>query len=286
MNSVALRVQRLAPNDQVLVLLYLAQLRGDRARISPADIENLMVELVLPVPFRVSNVLAALEREGRASRSPGRGAVWAVTPEGRQSLSNLDFVGDLRALLAEVASTGASLLGGMVHPLLPSSLAPPELVHGVQGFLTRHPFETNVFGMTRFPSDEDEEDPVRDALTVAAGVCSDHGLFFSLASDRAIADDLWANVSAHMWSGKYGIAFFEDRLDRGVNYNMTIEVGSMLMAGRRCALLKDISITSLPTDLVGKIYKAVDLDDSSTVEGQLHRWCREDLALGSCAKCA
>ena len=98
-------------------------------------------------------------------------------------------------------------------------------------------------------------------------------------------DDLWTNVAAHMWASRYGIAFFEDRRKRGVNYNLTIEVGAMLMSGRRCALLKDRSIASLPTDLVGRIYKPVDLDDGETVMTALHSWFRDDLAISSCKEC-
>jgi hypothetical protein len=88
-----------------------------------------------------------------------------------------------------------------------------------------------------------------------------------------------------MWASRYGIAFFEDRRSRGVNYNLTIEVGAMLMTGRRCALLKDNSIERLPSDLVGHIYKAVDLDDPSSVAAALHAWLRDDLALGPCTSC-
>jgi len=69
-----------------------------------------------------------------------------------------------------------------------------------------------------------------------------------------------------MWASRYGVAFFEDRRGRRVNYNLTIEIGSMLMTGRRCALLKDTSVEKLPTDLVGKIYKEVDLDHVKTVD--------------------
>jgi hypothetical protein len=93
-----------------------------------------------------------------------------------------------------------------------------------------HPFETNVFGMTRFPDTSEtgkQPDPVVPALKAAREVCRLHGLQFHLASDRAIVDDLWANVAAHMWASQYGIAFFEDRRDRGMNYNLTLEVGSM-----------------------------------------------------------
>jgi len=42
-----------------------------------------------------------------------------------------------------------------------------------------------------------------------------------------------------MWAGRYGIGFFEDRRARGINYNLTIEVGGMLVMGRRLALLRD-----------------------------------------------
>lgn len=59
----------------------------------------------------------------------------------------------------------------------------------------------------------------------------------------------------------------------------------MLMAGRRCALIKDSSIERLPTDLVGRIYKEVDLDDPGTVRDALHRWIRDDLRLGACRNC-
>lgn len=142
--------------------------------------------------------------------------------------------------------------------------------------------------MTRFPDRSESKkgpDPVNPALEVAREVCLHHGLQFHLASDRAIVDDLWQNVAAHMWASRYGIAFFENRRDRGLNYNLTIEVGSMLITGRRCALLKDCSVPQLPTDLVGQIYKNVDLDKPKTISDALHIWLRDDLNLGTCSSC-
>ena len=114
-------------------------------------------------------------------------------------------------------------------------------------------------------------------LKVAAEVCSDHGLFFSVASDRAIVDDLWANVlGPHVGEQvRRGLLRRSSRPLARCD-NMTIEVGSMLMAGRRCALLKDTSIAALPTDLVGKIYKPVDIGHAESVRRELHKWCRED----------
>jgi hypothetical protein len=197
----------------------------------------------------------------------------------------LDFENHLPTLAVEAKADSGSQLGGAIHPLLPPEVAPPDLALGLRRFLADHPFETNVFGMTRFPSVGDEVDPVRSALEIARSVISLHGLEFHMASDRAIVDDLWANVTAHMWGAKFGIAFFEDRRGRGINHNMMIEVGALLMTGRRCALLRDRSVEAMPTDLVGKIYKPVDLDDASSVEDALHTWLRDDIGVGVCDRC-
>jgi hypothetical protein len=170
--------------------------------------------------------------------------------------------------------------------VVPPALAPPGLLQGLQRFLDNHPFETNVFAMTRFPESEDNDsDPVAPAIRAARDVCAMHGLELHLASDRAIQDELWANVTAHMWASRYGLAFFEDRMKKGLNYNLTIEVGGMLTTGRRCALLRDSSVKAMPTDLVGQIYKPVDLSDTAAVATLVHEWIRDDLVLGSCRSC-
>jgi hypothetical protein len=98
---------------------------------------------------------------------------------------------------------------------------------------------------------------------------------------------LWTNVAAHMWASRYGIGFFEDLAEPplGLNYNLTTEVGAMLMTGRRCCLLKDPSINMLPTDLVGRIRKDVSLQDRDAVRSRLHAWIRDDLGLGACPRC-
>jgi hypothetical protein len=59
----------------------------------------------------------------------------------------------------------------------------------------------------------------------------------------------------------------------------------MMTTGRRCALLRDKSIKTMPTDLVGHIYKSVDLGKTKTVADALHRWIRDDLGSGSCDDC-
>lgn len=282
MDSVGLRIQSLDLREQVLVLALLSVQRGKSGDFQPADVISLFHDLSLPEPSNISNQLASLTKIGLVRKGNGRGN-WRVTPRGRDLATSVVAEVDLAALALEAAATGTTF-GAAPHPMISAGFAPPALVDPLRKFLEDHPFEYNVFGMTRFP-DVDASDAVSPALDEAREACRLHGLEFHLASDRAMDDDLWTNVSAHMWASKYGIAFFEDRAERGMNYNLTIEVGAMMMAGRRCALLKDSSIEKLPTDLVGRVRKDVDLDDPRTVQEVLHRWLRDDLGLGSCGEC-
>jgi len=135
------------------VILHIAQHRSSSGRAAPREIEDLFIELAITPPNEISNVIARLERNGLASRGRGRGAVWALSPRGRDRLSGLLSDSDLPALLAEARTLGASSFGGALHPILPYELAPPEISGPIALFIRDHPFETNVFGMTRFPVD-------------------------------------------------------------------------------------------------------------------------------------
>lgn len=279
-DPIALRLQGLDLQVQTLVLAALAADRVDDRVVTQAAISQLFGDFALPGPARIGNVFASLKAKKLVTAVLGRGN-YKVTPLGRmkvaEQLSGLDLV----ALVAEGASDNAPVLGRTELTLVPYTLAPPGLVQPLRGFLADHPFDTNVFGMTRFPDARaGTKDPVGRALAVAREVCKEFGLEFHLASDRAMIDDLWSNVTAHMWACRYGIGFFEDRVERGLNHNLLIEVGAMIMSGRRCALLKDGSIEKLPTDFVGMIYKSVDLDDESSVRARVQDWLKDDLRIG------
>lgn len=279
-DPVALRIQGMDLVDQTLVMVQLQADRLPDATVTPSAVSQLFEDFTLPAPTKIGNMFASLVRKKHLRKATGRG-VYKITPAGRakvaEQLSGLDFV----ALIAEGATANAPMLGQTEHALVPYTLAPPALVNPLRGFLADHPFDTNVFGMTRFPGAKaDTKDPVGRALAITREVCEDFGLEFHLASDRAITDDVWSNVAAHMWGCRYGIGFFEDRVDRGLNYNLVIEVGAMIMTGRRCALLKDGSLEKMPTDFIGMIYKSVDLEDDSTVRDRVKDWLRNDLRIG------
>lgn len=141
--------------------------------------------------------------------------------------------------------------------------------------------------MTRFPDPRNPiaGDPIEGVILAVRDALAPHGLILHRADDRIVDEDLLGNVAAYMWACRYGIALAEDRVGRGLNYNLVIEVGSMLMAGRRCTLLKDHTVPAMPTDLIGRIYKPVDLDDLDLVTSAIHAWAADDLGLGRCTSC-
>lgn len=279
MDSVGSRVQNLSPPDQVLVLARLVQDRSEVGHLSPLGVESLFDEIGLPRPPKIANVFRTLKAGGLLTPlKKGRG-IWKLTPNGLAKVASLAPEMDLAALAAEATQPLQARLGETAHPVIPPSLAPPALVGPLREFLSEFPFEQNVFGMTRFPGDE-ERDPLAPAIDRAKEVCRENGLFFHLASDRSIVDDLWANVAAHMWGCRFGVAFFEARTEAGLNYNLNIEVGSCLVLGRRMALLKDHSLAEMPTDLVGQIYLDVDLDEPESVSLALSNWLQETLRTG------
>jgi len=154
--------------------------------------------------------------------------------------------------------------------------------------LRRFPFEQNVFCMTRFPgAGAPLPDPVPAVIARLREVVEAHGMTLHVASDRQNEDDLFGNVGAYMWACQYGIGLLENRLGAvtGLNDNVLIELGSMLVIGRRCAMLKDKSAPGMPSDLTAQLYKQVNFDDLDAVGVATHRWISEDLGLGRCPDC-
>jgi hypothetical protein len=133
--------------------------------------------------------------------------------------------------------------------------------------------------MTRFARENRSEDPISAVIDTVRKALDDHGLRLHLASDAIVEDTLFANVAAYMWACRYGFALLEDRVGEGMNYNVVIEVGVMVMAGRQTALLKDTTVAALPTDLLGHIYKPTDFEDLDAVARATHSWVVDDLGL-------
>jgi hypothetical protein len=219
------------------------------------------------------------------ARGSGRDVRWSLTPTGQLRTAELVGAIDAAQLEPQLANVPGAEFGHVRHTTLPPTLAPAKWAAGIARLLERYPFETNVLCMTRFPDEGRDDDPNQAVIDTVREALKYHGLVLHLASDRIVDEDLLGNVAAFMWACQYGIGLFEDRIGKKLNYNLVTEVGAMVMAGRRCALLKDTTAPSMPTDLIGQIYKSVDFSDLAGVAEAVHLWAAEDLGLGRCAAC-
>jgi hypothetical protein len=266
----------------VLVAGHIAGLRSGDGWFPPRAVLEVFDGLRVPRPGNVRSALSRLASAALVLRRSG-GGEWSLTPLGRERVPQIVQGIDLRAVEAEMADVPGADLSDAPHAVIPPEFAPPRWQPAIARLLTRYPFDKNVFCMTRFPKSERETempDPVKGVIEVARAALSEYGLTLHLASDRNADDELFGNIAAHMWACRYGIALFETRSGDQLNDNVQIEVGGMLISGRRCALLKDRDTPSLPTDFVGHIYKPVDFDDLDAVRSVLHGWATGDLGIG------
>lgn len=286
--SLGLTIQRLPrAADRVLVVGHLVGTREGDGWFGPSDIADMFERLRLPSPGGVNQALGRLKDSGFVIRRRSGGS-WSVTPEGREHMNTLVAQLDVSSLEAEISRAGSAELEHAQHPLIPPELAPVRFAVPIQRLLASFPFDRNVFCMTRFPRDEstaEMPDPIRNVIERLRNVLGDHGLHMHVASDRAADDELFGNIAAHMWACRYGIGLFETRYGSEFNDNLQIEVGGMLITGRRVALLKDRDTPSMPTDFVGHIYKPVDFEDLDAVAATVHTWAADDLGLGRCNGC-
>ena len=74
-------------------------------------------------------------------------------------------------------------------------------------------------------------------------------------------------------NAKDAAGFFERIEEDDFNPNVSLEVGYLLAMQKPTCLLKDKTLRTLPTDLVGKLYKEFDPQRiDSTIPKQLKRW--------------
>jgi hypothetical protein len=278
--SVRLRLQSLPTTLQVLAVGALAAARTGSGEFATRDVTDLITKLRLPEISNVSATLGRL-RDQKALMRPDS-TRWALTPLGEARLENEAAHVPTEGLAVQLGDVVGSEFGDQRHALIPPFLGPMGAAPGLSRILDQSPFDQNVMLITRFP--KSPEDHFAKLIPKMRTCVAAHGLALQVASDRMAEDTLWANVVTYMWACKYAIVLM-DSADGVLNSNVLIEIGGMLMTGRRCAILRDISAPTMPSDLVGHIYKSADLSDHEASVAEIHRWIRDDLGLGRCSEC-
>lgn len=286
-SSFGLLLQTLTIEERVLAVATVAAANGEDGSFTAAQATVVFDKVWVPRPGNIHERLAVLEKEHFVRRAT-KPRHWAVTPLGREAVRKILSDLDVRAIEAQLNAVPGSEFAHVRHTLVTPAFAPIKWITSINRLPEHFPFEQNVFLMTRFPesaSDTHYLDPVRELIPLLRDALSAHGLTLHVASDRQLDDDLLGNIAAHMWACNYGIGILEDRINRGLNYNVMTEIGAMLMTGRRCALMKDTTVPKLPTDLAGQIFKSVDLGVANQVIHATHNWAARDLDLGGCRYC-
>lgn len=132
---------------------------------------------------------------------------------------------------------------------------PFELSASLKHFRADHPDPAkNAFVMMQFGSTNAHK-------SILTGI-NDALIRFEITALRAdlkqYHDDLFLNILTYIHGCGLGIAVFERIEGDNYNPNVALEVGYMLALGRPVCFLKDKTLKTLQTDLVGKLYRVFD----------------------------
>jgi nucleoside 2-deoxyribosyltransferase len=117
----------------------------------------------------------------------------------------------------------------------------------------------------------------RAIIECIKNTCAQHGIAVLRADDdKRYADELLPNVRTYMHGCGFVIALFERIKENDLNPNVSFEVGYMLAMGKPVCLLKDSTLPSLQTDLLGSLYDPFDTQNPETdIPPVLTKWLRE-----------
>jgi hypothetical protein len=150
---------------------------------------------------------------------------------------------------------------------------PPEITDSLKQFRNDHPELSKVaFIMMRFGSTTAHSvivESIRSALRPL-------GIAAVRADDKHYHDDLWPNILTYVYGCEFGIAVFERLEQDDFNPNVSLEVGYLYGLGKPVCLLKDKTLKTLHTDLVGKLYRPFDPQDpKGTIPTELAKWLKD-----------
>jgi len=148
----------------------------------------------------------------------------------------------------------------------PGARLPKHVVDAIRRLLEDFPdMRLNGFVMMPFARENDE---LHGAI---AETLASFDLRALRADDTAYDPDLLSNIESYMRACSFGIAVYRD-----VNANIAYESGYMRALGKPVCILKERSLSALPTDLVGQLFVEFDANDlAPSVRAALSRWLVE-----------
>jgi hypothetical protein len=108
------------------------------------------------------------------------------------------------------------------------------------------------------------------------GIFDQHGIVALRADDKEYHNNLLSNVLTYIYGCDIGVAVFERIEADEFNPNVSFEVGYMRALNKPICLLKDKTMNTLHTDLLGELYKSFDPQDpNNSIPGELEKWLKD-----------
>jgi len=150
---------------------------------------------------------------------------------------------------------------------------PLEIHESLIKFFRDYPdINRNAFIMMQF-GDTKAHNSILQAIK---DVLSKYGINALRADEKEYHEDLFPNVLTYLHGSKFGIAIFERLEKEEFNPNVSFEVGYLRALRRPICLMKDKTLKTLQTDLVGKLYKSFDPQEpEKTIPTELEKWLRD-----------
>lgn len=147
---------------------------------------------------------------------------------------------------------------------------PIEISESLKKFQNDFPNPSKVaFIIMRFTNTEAHKrivSAIKDTL-------SKFGITGIRADEKQYHDDLFPNILTYIFGCGFGVSVFERIETDDFNPNVSLEVGYMFGLKKPVVLLKDKTLKTLHSDLVGKLYKNFDTQDpNSSIPVELERW--------------
>lgn len=154
----------------------------------------------------------------------------------------------------------------------PLDAAPLRLKHAVLSLLSEYPdYRYNCFLIMPFR----ETAVHRQIHASLKSLLGEQGINVLRADDRTYSEDVLGNIEAYMYGCRFGIAVHERVLSDTANPNVALEVGYMLGLKKDVCLLKEQTVTALPSDLNGRLYVPFDSQNvESSLRENMGRWLR------------
>ncbi len=96
------------------------------------------------------------------------------------------------------------------------------------------------------------------------------------ADDKQYHDNIFFNILTYIYGCRFGIAVFERIESDAFNPNVSLEVGYLLGLDKPVCFLKDRTLKTLHTDLIGQLYREFNsLDCESTIPDALWKWMED-----------